>query len=298
MGNVIINAIGVFLLFLLIIYVYNKLRPGAFDRKLAEAAAKSRASLQKTDADRIGRRFTVPREGMEGVAVNLYTPKGISREIYPAVFLSHGGSFMDGDADLLDTYCSEMCEQWECVIVSINYTKIDVKQIPYQQEEIRDTLLWFAINASQFKIDPKKFVLMGFTAGAYLSVGAGTFLLEKGFKTKGIVMVSPLVDDTLIRLCDAGLHPNPVLLITTPGDNMKDRYPVYEEHMKNAGIDYTLRQFDDALPGFIEYNNPEYKSIGAYAKQPSVGPEQEEQASICNMWIGSQLNIMFDAQDE
>ncbi len=294
MGNVIINAIGVFLLILLFIYIYNRLRPGAFDKKLQETVRKQRESLAKSDSERIGRRILVPREGLEGVKVNFYRPKSISQEILPAVFISHGGQFMDGDADLLDTYCSEMAELWECAVININYTTIDVKQIPYPQEEIRDAVLWFAIHASEFKIDPHKFVLMGFSAGAYLSVGAGTFLREKGFEPRGLIMVSPIVDDTLIRLCDAGYHMSPTVLITTPGDSMKDRYPVYIEHMKNAGVELENRVFEDALPGFVEYNTPEYSSLKQYAKLPAVNEEQKELAHICNVWIGSRLHVMTE----
>ena len=295
MGNFLINSLGVFLLFLFFIYIYNRIRPGAFDRKLQDAARKQRESLSKTDSERIGRRILVPREGTEGVRVNYYRPKTVSREIMPAVFISHGGQFMDGDADQLDTYCSEMAEQWECAIVNINYTTLDVKPIPYPQEEIRDTVLWFAIHASEFAVDPHKFVLMGFSAGAYLSVGAGTFLKEKGFELKGMILVSPLIDDTQIRLCDAGLHVSPTVLITTPSDSMKDRYPVYLEHMKNAGVEVEYREFGEALPGFIEYNNPEYTDLKQYAKLPAVSEEQKEIARICNIWIGSQIGIMTES---
>ena len=36
MGNFIINVIGIFLLMFLGVWIYNKLHPGAFDRKLEE----------------------------------------------------------------------------------------------------------------------------------------------------------------------------------------------------------------------------------------------------------------------
>ena len=151
MGNFIINVIGIFLLMFLGVWIYNKLHPGAFDRKLEERARNARAKFVKTDSERRGRRVIIPREGKDGVAVNLYTPSHPEAKM-PVVFVCHGGTFMDGDADMLDSFCDRMKDQWEAVIMNINYTKIDVHQIPYPQEEIVDTVMYTAVHAEQFHV--------------------------------------------------------------------------------------------------------------------------------------------------
>ena len=293
MGNLLINILGIFLLIMLGYYLYFRLHPHAFDKQLEKQAAMAREKQKKADADRIGRRMTVPRDGKDGVTVNLYTPHGIAKESYPAVFVAHGGSFMDGDADQIDTFCQRIADNWEMMIVSINYSTIDVHQIPYPQEEIRDTVLYFAVHASEFRMDAQKFAMLGFTAGAYLMVGACTFLKEKGFPLKGLVMVSPFVDDTQIRLCDVGAHISPVTLIMTGTDAMKDRYPVYIEHMKTGAVDLTQRTYEDAVQGFLEANNPEFADDPAALKAGAISDEQENLARACEIWIGSQLETYF-----
>lgn len=296
MGNLLINIFGVFLLIMAAYYLYLRLHPHAFDRQLEKQAAAAREKQKKGDSERIGKRIIVPRDGLEGVAVNLYKPHGIAKESYPAVFIAHGGSFMDGDADQLDTFCERAADQWESVIISINYATIDVHQIPYPQEEIRDTVMYFAIHASEFSLDAKKFAMMGFTAGAYLMVGACTFLKEKGFPVKGLIMVSPFVDDTQIRLCDIGAHVSPAVLVQTGTDAMKDRYPVYIEHMKTGGVDLTERTYEDAVQGFMEYNNPEFAGDPMYQKTGAISDEQENLARACEIWLGSILSDWFEKE--
>lgn len=51
--------------------------------------------------------------------------------------------------------------------MTINYTKADVKPISYESEEIRDVVLYFANHAEIYGVDPSKFTLMGYSAGAY-----------------------------------------------------------------------------------------------------------------------------------
>ncbi|MDO4415316.1 MAG: alpha/beta hydrolase [Erysipelotrichaceae bacterium] len=289
MGNLIINIIGVFLLIFLLNFIWLKFHPNAFDSKLNERVRKARAAFVKNDADLLGKRMLVPREGADGVKVNLYFPEIRTDSPLPVVFVAHGGQFMDGDADALDTFCSRVKDIFDSIIVNINYTTIDVKQIPYPQEEIRDTVLYFAIHASEFNMDPKKFTFLGFSAGAYLEVGAAAFLKEKGFNMRGMVSVHPFVDDTMVRLADAGAHISPFTLISGGNDAMKDRYPVYVEHLKNAGVDYTERQYPDAEQGFIEYNNPEYADNPVYQKLKAVSEDQAEMARACEIYISGEI---------
>jgi hypothetical protein len=70
---------------------------------------------------------------------------------------------------------------------------------------------------------------------------------------------------------------------------MKDRYPVYVEHLKNAGVDYTERQYPDAEQGFIEYNNPEYADNPVYQKLKAVSEDQAEMARACEIYISGEI---------
>lgn len=289
MGNLVINIISIFLVLLLVGFLWLKFHPNAFDKKLQERIEKAREAFVKSDEERLGRRMLVPRENADGVKVNLYTPSNRLEGPLPVVFVAHGGQFMDGDADALDSFCDRVKDVFDSIIVNINYTTMDVKQFPYPQEEIRDTVLYFAVHASQFNMDPKKFSFLGFSAGAYLEVGAAAFLKEKGFDLAGMVSVHPFVDDAMVKLADAGVHVSPFTLISGGNDAMKDRYPVYAEHLKNAGVDLTERQYPDAMQGFIEYNNPEYALNPVYQRTKAVSEEQSEMARAAEIYISGEL---------
>lgn len=290
--NLFINIIGVLILIIAVYFLWMKLHPGAFDKKLEERVQKARRALAKDDSQMLGRRMTIPRDGADGIKASLYMPR-CKKEGLPVIFVAHGGQFMDGDADTLDSFCDRMKDQWDAMIVNINYTTIDVRQIPYPQEEIRDAVLYFATHASDFGIDPKKFAFLGFSAGAYLEVGASAFLKEKGYQMCGMVSVQPIIDDTMIRLADAGAHITPFTLITGGNDPMKDRYPVYIEHLQNAGVDLCERQYADALYGFMEYNNPEFEANPVYQRSKAMSQEQKDIARACEIWLTGEFERFF-----
>lgn len=289
MSNFISNAVFALAVIILVYFLWMKFHPNAFDKKLQARITAARQALKKKDSELLGRRVLISREQTDPVSVNVYMPSRAQDEPYPAVFVAHGGQFMDGDADMLDTFCSRVKDLWDAVIININYTTIDQKQIPWPQEEIRDTVLWFAMHAKEFSLDPHRFSFLGFSAGAYLLVGAAAFLKEKGFQVNGMVSVSPFVDDTMIRLADAGAHVSPFTLVTTGADAMKDRYPVYIEHLKNAGVDLNERNYKDAYQGFLEYNNPELENNPVYRRSKAVSEEQKDIARACEIWMGGEF---------
>lgn len=297
MGNFLINVLGIFFLFLLGTFVFYKLNPGYFDRQIARRAKQVRDAQTKKDESLLGRRMVVPREDKNGVRVNLYVPKEHPEGKLPAVFLAHGGSFMDGSADQMDSFCSRCCEQWEAVIVNIDYTTMDVQPFPYSQEEIRDAILYFAVHAAEFNIDPHRFAVTGFSAGAYLLVGAAALLKQEGFRLGGMISFYPVIDDAMIHICDIGAHISPFTLVSTGEDAMQDRYPVYLEHLRGGGVDVSRKTYESAVQNFMEYNNPEFRENPQYQNSRAIDEEQAEFARACEIWMGSEFERFFEAAE-
>lgn len=75
----------------------------------------------------------------------------------PVVFNFHGGGFVFGDAYETDTQYSHWANEWNAMIVSINYTKADVKPISGGVQEAVDTIIYFAGHAEEYNIDTTKF---------------------------------------------------------------------------------------------------------------------------------------------
>lgn len=92
-----------------------------------EENERQRAKLIKDDSELIGERIEIQRDGKAGVKANLYMPDFIGNERLPVVFNIHVGGFVGGDADVLDTQSERIANEWNVVVVTINYTKADVK---------------------------------------------------------------------------------------------------------------------------------------------------------------------------
>lgn len=93
---IILSVVSV--LFLILIVVFN-----LFLRSYRAENEKQRTKLVKNDSELIGERIEIQRDGKAGVKANLYVPDYNSDERLPVVFNIHGGGFVGGDADVLDT---------------------------------------------------------------------------------------------------------------------------------------------------------------------------------------------------
>lgn len=82
---------------------------------------RQRAKLVKDDSELIGERIEIQRDGKASVKANLYVPDTISDECLPVVFNIHGGGFVGGDADVLDTQSDRIANEWNVVVVTILY---------------------------------------------------------------------------------------------------------------------------------------------------------------------------------
>ena len=196
-----------------------------------------RISQTATDAGRKeesllkGRRLYIDREELRPVRVNLYQPD--SENKLPAVFVAHGGNFNDHDADDIDDFCDRIAREWQVNVISISYTKIKAHVTSYPQDEIRDTILYFRDHKNEYNLDMKHFLLLGFEAGAYLSLIAHRSVLHVGVVPDGIIMIDPFIDYVAVSFAQAGLHPSPVGLLLSGRDTaLWDRY------------EYELRQAD------------------------------------------------------
>ena len=101
MWKKVLKILGIILLVIVLLiaatvaYFVSQLNKAADDR------AANQAAMVKSDEDLLGEHFYVPREGLDPVDVNLYIPE--EGENLPVVFHLHGGAFIAGDADTLDS---------------------------------------------------------------------------------------------------------------------------------------------------------------------------------------------------
>lgn len=294
MNNTVINIIGILIIIWAVMMILQRIMKPHQEKAVKKKLEKTRSSVHKSDSDLLGRRYEVERDGKDPVKVNIYEYHG-SEEKVPMIFLFHGGTLLDGDADQMDSFCDRMKDQWEADIISVNYSKLDEHQVPYPQEEIVDAVKYFAIHSSEIHGDAERIAFIGFSGGAYVMTGACALLGQMGLKVRGMVEFYPLLDDSIIRLADSHLIPCPVTLVTCNNAEMNRRCEVFEQHLEKAGVEVETREYPDAMQGFIEYNNPEYLENPQFRNNlKNFDEDQKAMASACEIWLSGVFEGFFE----
>lgn len=105
----------------------------------------------------------------EETALRLYRPAGLDGAA-PVILYLHGGGFVLGDAEAYSRQSARIALECNALVAFLDYRLAPEHPFPAALE---DTLLaadWIAANASSIGADPKRFMLMGDSAGANLSM--------------------------------------------------------------------------------------------------------------------------------
>lgn len=248
--------------------------------------------LVKADEDLIGERIEIEREDGAGVKANLYIPDSIGAEPLPVVFNIHGGGFVGGDADVLDTQSERISKEWGVIVVTVNYTKADVKPILYGAGEIRDIVLYFANNADKYHADAFRFTLIGYSAGAYYASEATRLLQKEDFNMASLVMCYPWTTGLDVKKLDEDFPHT--FFVLAGNDPISQKAKLYINSMNAAGIETETIEYENAVHSFIESNNPEGMTGSSEDMSNVINAEQKSlarqaEARICD-WIKANGN--------
>ena len=281
---IILSFISAFFLILLVLF-------NIFLNSYREENEKHRARLVKDDSELIGERIVIQREGKASVKANLYVPNNTGDELLPVVFNIHGGGFVGGDADVLDTQSERIANEWNAVVVTINYTKADVKPISYGSEEIRDVVLYFADNAEIYGVDPSKFTLMGYSAGAYYAADSTRLLQKVNFDMASLVLCYPWT--TGLDVDDLEEEFPPTLFILSGQDPISQKAKSFVKDMESVGFELKVIEYENAVHSFIESNNPEGITDDSVDMSDVINPEQESLAREAEAAISQWIRLRY-----
>lgn len=289
----ILNILILIFFILMIVSMFQYYRSKKKDGKNETRLERDRKAVQKQEKDLLGKRMLIEREGKPAVRVNFYRYEA-DRQV-PAIFVAHGGSLLDGDADQIDTFCHRVSDLWGCNIISINYTKMDKQNPPYQQMEIADTVKYFAIHSGQYGIQSSKIAFVGFSGGALLLSGAQAYLAEIGLKIRGIVDFYPVIDESMMTLAKMHMITCPVTLVTTDDSKNNEKIMAFYDALIKSDIKVERKEYPDAHTGFIEFNNPEYEQNPKFKKMVPLfcDDEQKTLAQACEIWMRGVLAEYF-----
>ncbi|WP_429976767.1 alpha/beta hydrolase [Enterococcus sp. AZ051] len=214
-----------------------------------------RSELMKPDDQLIGERLLIDRPRKNPVKVNIYRPKGVSETSLSLIVNVHGGGFVGGDADALDTQSQRIADKWRKVVVTVNYTKADVRPISYGAEEIKDTVLYFAKEKTSYGVDPAKIFIIGYSAGAHYAALSAELLSKEKFGLAGLVMAYPWTTGLSVEKQEKSFPPT--LFVLAGQDPISQKAKPFIEKMRKAGRTVEVIDYPEAVHSFIESNNPE-----------------------------------------
>jgi acetyl esterase/lipase len=137
-------------------------------------------------------------EGDPEVRVRVYTPKVESSEARPALVYIHGGGFMVGSIEMMDSACQTYCAELGAVIVSVGYRLAPEDPFPAGLEDCYAGLVWTAANAGELGIDPARIGVGGGSAGGGLSAATALLARDRGGPSLCFQFLQiPEVDDRL-----------------------------------------------------------------------------------------------------
>jgi acetyl esterase/lipase len=103
---------------------------------------------------------------------------------YPVVIFLHGGGWTRGDRSEMKSTIETFARRGY-VAVSPDYRLAPKDRFPAQIEDCKAAVRWLRANAQQYKIDPDRIGVVGFSAGAHLACLLGLTRKEDGLEGKG-----------------------------------------------------------------------------------------------------------------
>ena len=160
------------------------------------------------------------RAGIQSLTLDAFVPGGSGP--FPAIIWVHGGGFVTGDKapypkSLLDPLVKEGFAWF-----SVNYRLAPKNPFPAETDDVESAVHYIKVHAEHYKVDPRRLVLMGESAGGHLV----SFVGAKHDPENAVAAVVPffgehdLVERTHTKgpcMVDGKVIPNPGPICLSPG---------------------------------------------------------------------------------
>lgn len=256
------------------------------------------------------------RDTIAGVSCILHRPS-VQTVHLPMLIVLHGGSWVGVDAVVIDSLCETLADRVPAMVVNMNYTKVDEKPFPNSMEEVCSLLSYFKNHSEEFGINSDKIAICGQSAGAHIVAGACLMAKDKGLSVARQILVYPfvdwsgIVDNPMVEYGIAGMDYDDVLDLFFPGQDLSSAYlsplaadekqlkgiaaadiivcgqdklrehgVAYYTKLKSLGIESTLKEYEQAIHGFLEVNRPDF-----IWENPGKNEEQAKYAKECENYI-------------
>jgi acetyl esterase/lipase len=101
----------------------------------------------------------------------IFIRPGLDTEKLPVYFDIHGGGFAVADPQTDDVFCSFLAENFDMIVVSVDYSKSPRQKFPRAVEDV-EAIVEAVLEDPDLPIDKSKVVIGGFSAGGNLAFAA------------------------------------------------------------------------------------------------------------------------------
>ncbi len=122
---------------------------------------------------------TIPGPGGE-VPVWVYTPAGAGAGALPCLVYYHGGGWVLGDLEGVDTICRAVANRAGCKVVSVDYRLSPEHKFPAPFDDCYAALEWVAANGASIGVDSSKLAVGGDSAGGNLAAAVALKARDAG----------------------------------------------------------------------------------------------------------------------
>jgi acetyl esterase/lipase len=232
---------------------------------------------------------TFPGPGGD-VPIRIYTPAGEGP--LPCLVYYHGGGWVLGDIQGLDTTCRALANAAGCVVVSVEYRLAPEHKFPAPFDDSYAALEWVVANAASIGVDPGRLAVGGDSAGGNLAAAVALQARDTG--GPGIrlqLLVYPVTNhdygtpsytsngdgylltqdmmkwfwDHYLPSAEHGRNPlaSPLLaddlaglpravVYTAEFDPLRDEGEAYAARLKEAGVPVAQQRFDGQIHAFFQ----------------------------------------------
>jgi len=133
---------------------------------------------------------------IRGVPVRIYLPE--SEGSLPVLVYFHGGGWVTGNLDLVDSPLRVLASQTPCAVVSVDYRLAPEHPFPAPLDDCYAVTEWVAANALSLGADPARLAVGGDSAGGNLAAAVALEARRRAAFDIGLqVLVYPVTDNDL-----------------------------------------------------------------------------------------------------
>jgi acetyl esterase/lipase len=120
------------------------------------------------------------RDGDPAVRVRVYRPTADVVGPLAGLVEIHGGGFIIGDIEMMDSFCDRVAAELSTMVVSVGYRLAPEDPFPAAVDDCYAAVSWLAEHADEFGVDPARIAIAGQSAGGGLAAATALMARDRG----------------------------------------------------------------------------------------------------------------------